>query len=194
MALYPSQAALEHLSAAVDRLRLRAGAEAGTNVRLVARPLWHLTLAFLGEVPDERAEHARTALETAVTNWRASAAAPAGPAAPMLRLAGGGRFGRGRAPVRWGGAAGDHAPVAARAPPVSPARRPARRPCDRKPFRLHLTLARPGDRLPAADLAADLAALSAYEGPPWPLDQLHLVRSRLGPKPVHERLATVGLV
>jgi len=192
VALYPSPPALAHLAAAVDRLRLGAAAATGTNVRLVARPLWHLTVAFLGEVPDERAPHAQAALETAVTQWRALPAAAGG--APMLRLAGGGRFGRGRATVLWVGTTGDVDALAALARQVRRALRQARLPCDRKPFRPHLTLARPGDRLPTADLAADLAALTVYEGPSWPLAEVHLVRSWLGPAPVHERLSTVRLV
>src|SRR5690606_34356276 len=54
VAVYPSEEALEDLAAAVSRSRLGAAAASGVNVRLTARPLWHVTLAFLGEVADER--------------------------------------------------------------------------------------------------------------------------------------------
>lgn len=194
MAFYPPPPALDHLAATVRRLRLGAATAAGTNLRVVARPLWHVTLAFLGEVPDERVARAQAALSAAATAWRSTKSAPAGDAVPILRLAGGGQFGRGRATVLWVGATGDVASVAGLARQVRHALRRARLPCDRKLFRPHLTLARPGDRLPAPDLAADLATLAAYEGPAWPLEEVHLMRSRLGPKPVHERLATARLV
>ncbi|MGH3678952.1 MAG: 2'-5' RNA ligase family protein, partial [Natronosporangium sp.] len=72
---------------------------------------------------------------------------------------------------------------------VRRALRAARLGFDRKPFRPHLTIARPGDRLPATDLAADLAALAGYQGPVWPAERLRLVRSCPGPKPVHEPVA-----
>lgn len=208
MALYPSEPALEHLAATVRGLRLGAVAASGVNVRLAARPLWHVTLAFLGEVPDDRAADARAALGEAVAGWRSSrrgpdggAGPPAGPAgvphppaaAPTLRLAGGGRFGRGRATVLWVGMRGDLAAVEALARQVRRSLRRARLPCDRKPFRPHLTFARPGDRLPAADVVADLATLAAYEGPAWPLEEVHLIRSHLGPTPAHERLTSLRL-
>jgi 2'-5' RNA ligase len=47
--------------------------------------------------------------------------------------------------------------------------------------------------VPVADLAADLAALRAYEGPAWTVDAVHLVRSHLGPEPLHERVAAAPL-
>jgi 2'-5' RNA ligase len=71
--------------------------------------------------------------------------------------------------------------------------RSARLPFDRKPFKPHLTLARPGDRVTAADLSADLAALAAYEGPQWTVDAVRLVRSTLGPQPRHEPVLEAGL-
>jgi 2'-5' RNA ligase len=71
--------------------------------------------------------------------------------------------------------------------------RRARLPVDRKPFRAHLTLARPGDRLTPAALAADLAALNTYRGPRWQLTDLRLVRSHLGPSPTYETLAVAPL-
>ena len=62
VAVYPTEEALEHLAAAVSRLRLGAAAASGVNVRLTARPLWHVTLAFLGEVADERVRVAEEAV------------------------------------------------------------------------------------------------------------------------------------
>jgi 2'-5' RNA ligase len=188
VAVYPPAGALDHLAAAVARLRLGAATAAGTNVRLVARPLWHMTLAFLGEVPDDRAAGAADALAEGVARWRVGAAGP-----PALRLAGGGRFGRRQSTVLWVGLAGDVDGLRSLGGLVRRELRRARLPYDRKPMRPHLTFARPGERLPAEDLAADLAALTEYEGPGWTVEAVHLVRSQLGPKPVHHRLATVPL-
>jgi 2'-5' RNA ligase len=65
----------------------------------------------------------------------------------------------------------------------------ARLPFDHKPFRPHVTLARPGDRLPDDVLARDLATLGGYEGPQWSVADVRLVRSYLGPEPVYETVA-----
>jgi RNA 2',3'-cyclic 3'-phosphodiesterase len=188
VALYPTEDALDHFAAAVDRLRLGVATAAGTNVRLVARPLWHVTLAFIGELPEDRAPDAAEALGAGVSRWQGD-----GTRAPELRLAGGGRFGGRRAATVWVGLACDLDALRSLGDTVRRELRRARVPYDRKPLRPHLTFARPGERLPAADLAADLATLREYEGPEWTVDAVHLVRSQLGPKPVHERIATVPL-
>jgi 2'-5' RNA ligase len=110
-----------------------------------------------------------------------------------LRLAGGGRFGGRRAATLWVGLSGDVGALLSLGGAIRRELRRARIPYDRKPLRPHLTFARPGERLPAADLAADLAALRGYEGPEWTVQSVHLVRSQLGPRPVHDRIATVPL-
>lgn len=188
MAGYPPPAALDHLAEVVGRLRLGAAVAAGRNPRMAARPLWHVTVAFLGEVADDRAAGAGAALQAAVAGWQAT-----GKPAPRLRLAGGGRFGPRRSAVLWVGLAGDLAGLSSIGRAVRRELRRARFPVDRKPFRPHLTLARPGDRLTAEELAADVAALVEYEGLEWPVTALHLVRSTLGPKPAHQSLVTVPL-
>ncbi|HEY8474065.1 MAG TPA: RNA 2',3'-cyclic phosphodiesterase [Natronosporangium sp.] len=188
VALYPAEPALNHVAAAIAELRLGAAAAGGTNVRLIARPLWHVTLAFLGEVVDERGPAAAAAVRAGVDRWQAGGSAP-----PKLRLAGGGRFGRRQSTVVWVGLDGEVDGLRALAQAVRRELRKAKLPCDPKPFRPHLTLARPGERLPADDLAADLATLKGYEGPGWTADAVYLVRSQLGPKPVHERIAEVPL-
>jgi RNA 2',3'-cyclic 3'-phosphodiesterase len=186
VALYPPADALDHLAGAVEQLRLGRVAADGTNVRLTARPLWHITLAFLGEVPDDRAPVAGEALREAVTHWGEGAAWR-----PVLRLAGGGRFGRRRFTILWVGLTGDVEALTSLAGTVRRQLQRHRMPYDRKPFRPHLTFARPGDRLPEADLQADVATLDRYEGPDWTVEELHVVRSYQGPKPVHESIATV---
>lgn len=188
MAVYPSEEALDHLAEEISRLRLGAAAASGTNVRLTARPLWHVTLAFLGEVPDERAPVAESALHAGVTGWR-----EAGDGPPALRLAGGGRFGRRRFTVMWVGLCGDVDGLRSLGNGVRRGLRRGRVPFDPKPLRPHLTFARPGDRLPEQDLSTDLAALERYEGPGWTVREVHLVRSHPGPTPVHEPFARVPL-
>jgi 2'-5' RNA ligase len=110
-----------------------------------------------------------------------------------LRLAGVGRFGRGRFTVVWVGIAGDLDRLRSLNEGLRRQLRRVRVPYDRKPLRPHLTLARPGGRIPAEDLHADLTELGGYAGPEWMPRALHLVRSHPGPKPVHEPLATAPL-
>lgn len=176
VAAYPSPTALDHLADEVTSLPMVAYArDHGTNVRLANAALWHVTLAFLGDVEDDRLGLAIGALDAAA----ASVAAPA-----SIRIAGGGTFGRGRFTTAWAGfTGGDLEPsaVAARR-----ALKRARLPYDRKPFRAHLTIARPGDRVPRPILDESLARLAAYAGPKWTLDEICLVSSHLGPKPWHE--------
>jgi 2'-5' RNA ligase len=139
---------------------------------------WHLTLLFLGTVPAEQVEELVAAAGPAV------AATP-----PMsLRLAGAGRFGTRRRPqVFWTGVTGDDAALrvlAARLAAV--ARRLGLRVEDR-PFRAHLTLGRwrpgrPGD----GDLPERLAG---HRGPAWPVTEVELLESHLGPAPRYDRVA-----
>ncbi len=189
VALYPPADALDHLADAVEQLRLGRAAADGTNVRLTARPLWHITLAFLGEVPADRAPVAGDALREAVTQWSQGAVGR-----PVLRLAGGGRFGRRRFTILWVGLAGDVEALTSLAGVVRRQLKRHRVSYDRKPFRPHLTFARPGDRLPEADLQADVATLDRYEGPDWTVEALHVVRSYQGPNPTHESIVTAPLV
>jgi RNA 2',3'-cyclic 3'-phosphodiesterase len=184
VAAYPPQSAVEHLAATVDRLEVVRAAGRGVNTRLAARPLWHVTLAFLGEVPDQAEAVAAGALDRAVAALER---------APVLRIAGGGRFGRGRFTILWTGLAGEVAGLRDLAQRLRRELRRARLPYDGKPLRPHLTLARPGDRLAEEALAADLAVLRGYQGPEWRVESASLVRSYPGPRPRYETLHTVSL-
>jgi RNA 2',3'-cyclic 3'-phosphodiesterase len=171
VAIDPPPAALEHLGAFVDDLgTVRAG------VRVTARSLWHVTLAFLGEVPEDRLARAIAAVDRAVEG---------GPAAAGARLAGGGRFGRGRFTILWAGVDGDLDGLRRAATRALRSRRLA---FDDQKFHPHLTLARPGDKVPREVVAADVAALAGYAGPQWTVDRLVLYRSHLGPRPWYEPL------
>lgn len=177
VAAHPPAAALDDLASRVDDLHIGRAAARGVNSRIAGRPLWHVTLAFLGDVPDDRGNAASDALSAAVHDFHQSP--------PILRLAGAGTFGRGRFTTLWIGLAGDVAALEALAGTVTTRLRRARLPYDRKPFRPHLTLARPG-RLPRSEIAADVEVLAGYAGPMWALDAISLVESHLGPKPSHE--------
>ena len=188
MAAYPPAEACDDLERRLAGLSFARAAERGVNARPARRETWHVTLAFLGEVAEDRGAAAVAAVERAAGAWRARGAEP-----PELRLAGGGRFGRGRFTVLWVGLDGDREPLTGLARQMRRELKRARLPYDDRPFKPHLTVARPGDRLEPDQLAADRDALAAYRGPAWPVREIRLVRSHLGPKPWYEPLATVPL-
>jgi 2'-5' RNA ligase len=208
VAAYPPEDACADLAAMVDGLAVGRAAAEGVNARLAPRANWHVTLAFLGDVPDERLDDARAALVAGTARWRTSsgravpsvrgaprapvpsAMAPSDGVRPRLRLAGGGRFGRGRFTVLWVGLRGEVEVLTSLATAVRKELKRARLPYDPKPLRPHLTLARPGDRV---DVRDDVAVLDAYEGPQWSLEEVRLMRSHPGPKPTYDRLAEVPL-
>jgi 2'-5' RNA ligase len=146
---------------------------------------WHTTLAFLGDVPDARVDKARHVLDRA-----AGELTPAGPA---VRISGGGTFGKGRFTMLWAGLRGDIGAVAGLAGALMRELRAAHLPHDRKQFRPHVTVARPGDRVTADELAADLAALDGYQSPLWTVDGVRLMCSHLGPRPWYEVVHEVDL-
>jgi RNA 2',3'-cyclic 3'-phosphodiesterase len=103
-----------------------------------------------------------------------------------LRLTDGGRFGRGRFTVLWVGVVGDGLDDLARR--VRQELEKTRLPYDNRPFRPHLTVARPGDKLDRDAIEADRELLARYRGPAWPIDEIRLMRSHLGPRPTYDRL------
>jgi RNA 2',3'-cyclic 3'-phosphodiesterase len=177
VAVYPPADACDDLADQLAELNVvRAGA------RVAWRDTWHITLAFLGEVPDDRAPAAIEAVDRAATAWTA----------PLeVRLAGGGRFGRGRFTVLWVGV--ESLLLGSLSEAVRQELRRGRLPFDHKPFKPHLTIARPGDKVGRAEVDADRAALAGYRGPAWPVGTVDLVRSHLGPKPTYDRLGSWSL-
>ncbi|MEV4620891.1 RNA 2',3'-cyclic phosphodiesterase [Asanoa sp. NPDC049573] len=180
VAAYPPAGAVADLAAFVSGLRVGRAAAAGVNTRLARPETYHLTLAFLGEVADERLADVEVAVGRAVDRVP--------PPVPEVALAGGGRFGRGAFTLMWVGVTGDLDPMRALHKGLRRELKRARLPYDERPWKPHLTLARPGDRLPRAEVDADRAALNDYEGPRWPVRELVLMRSQLGPNPTYERL------
>jgi 2'-5' RNA ligase len=174
VAVVPPAAALAHLERAVAPLR-----EVPGGPRWTPSARWHLTLLFLGAVPADAVAALTAALGEAVA-----------PAPPMtLWLAGAGRFGSRRRPqVAWAGVEGDVGALTALAGRLAAAARRLRLDVEDRPFRPHLTLGRWRPREPAdGDL---LDRLAGYRGPAWPVEDVRLVQSRLGPQPRYEALRT----
>nr|WP_240942909.1 RNA 2',3'-cyclic phosphodiesterase [Planosporangium thailandense] len=187
VAAYPPDHVREDFEGVVRRLSVGQPREPGRSVRLAPPDQWHITLAFLGEVPDPKADAARSTVDRAVERWRADRTGdPSG--APAVRIAGGGTFGRGRFTTLWAGLRGDLDELAGVAEALRGELRAAHLPYDNKRFRPHVTVARPGDRITADELAADLASLGAYEGPVWTVAGIRLMRSHLGPRPSYDVL------
>ncbi|HWV38741.1 MAG TPA: RNA 2',3'-cyclic phosphodiesterase [Vulgatibacter sp.] len=168
VAVDPDEAVRAALGAAIDALRPLA-----PDARWARPEGLHLTLAFLGEIPDAIVPEVRRAVEVA-----------AGASAPLrLRAGGGGSFGsRAHPRVLWVGLEGDVEALASLKSSLEAALAPAGYAPDPRPFAPHLTLARSrpprGDRdlaLCAADPAlADLGAFTVSE--------LVLYRSHLSPQ------------
>jgi 2'-5' RNA ligase len=106
-----------------------------------------------------------------------------------LRLAGGGRFGSRRRPqVVWTGLDGDVGPLTALAARLGRVARSLRLEVEERPFRPHLTLGRWRPGQPADGDLPD--RLAGYRGPEWPVPEVRLWESHLGPKPTYDLLAT----
>ncbi|GAA1407162.1 RNA 2',3'-cyclic phosphodiesterase [Kitasatospora putterlickiae] len=170
VAVMPPVEALQGLADAVAPLRGLPGAD---RLRWTSADAWHLTLAFLGEVPAERVPELEVALaEVAETH-----------PAHTLRLAGGGRFGD---RVLWAGVEGQDWALRRLAEAVHGATAEVTGETDAFGFHPHLTLARAGSvrgrrraeqRMAAAGLDALAGALDEYRGPEWEAAELRLMRS-----------------
>jgi 2'-5' RNA ligase len=132
---------------------------------------------FLGNVPGPLLSPLTTAVASAV----------AGTPPMTLQLAGAGRFGSSRRPaVCWSGVSGDVPELSALAARLAGAVRAVGLPVEDRPFRAHLTLGRWRPGRPAdGDLPERLAD---HRGPVWPVREVVLWRSHLGPEPSYERV------
>ncbi|WMX43618.1 RNA 2',3'-cyclic phosphodiesterase [Streptomyces roseicoloratus] len=136
---------------------------------------WHITLAFLGELP-----------VTAVPPLHGALAGIAATRRPLeLALRGAGHFDE---RVLWSGIEGDLEGLRLLTSEVRAAVEDCGIPYVDRPLRPHLTLARArrGDASSVTALAADLADFS---GRGWPTERLHLVGSNFGrgPGPIRYR-------
>lgn len=180
-AVLPPDEALRELGRAVDRLHALPGAD---GLRWTGRPGWHFTLAFMGEVdeallPDLRERLGRAARRS--DGFR-------------LRLRGGGHFGR---RTLWVGAAGglDALRMLAERTDAA-ARRAGVAMEEHRRYHAHLTLARTRTD---TDLRRFVDALAPFEGRPWTVSRLLLVRSNLpgggrpGERPRYEETGSWSL-
>ncbi|WP_328939124.1 RNA 2',3'-cyclic phosphodiesterase [Streptomyces tauricus] len=130
---------------------------------------WHITLAFLGEVPVQVVQTLRSPLaDLAATR-------------PSLELSvlGGGHFDE---RVLWSGIAGDVDGLHELAEAVRARVRDCGLAFVERPLRPHLTLAR-ARRYDNASVTAAAACLNGFTGRPWQTERLHLVGSTVSGHP-----------
>lgn len=177
VALRPPLAALRELDEALIPARV-----AHQHVLWSDPRDWHVTLSFLGEVPDDRHEALVRSLARAA---RRNTGFP-------LRLAGGGQF---SSRVLWIGLSGDGTALYSLAGQSRAAADEIGIELDQRPLQAHLTIgygwhhqrdnaSEPG---PTAEMATEINALSenrAFNGIAWNVDRLWLmsVRSRQSPR------------
>ncbi|MEU6231817.1 RNA 2',3'-cyclic phosphodiesterase [Kitasatospora sp. NPDC047058] len=170
VAVLPPAEVLQGLHDAVAPVRGLPGAE---RLRWTTVEGWHLTLAFLGEVPEQRLPELEAGL---------AAVAEVNPV-HRLRVSGAGRFGD---RVLWAGVDGQTWALRRLAEAVYEATADVTGETDAFAFHPHLTLARAGSsrghrravqRVAAAELDGLAAALADYRGPEWEAAELHLMKS-----------------
>lgn len=168
----PPEEAVAHAAGAVDRI-------IPPDMRGVPPERWHVTLAFLGDVDQDRLPELTQALD-AVGRCHE----------PLrgLSLAGAGTF-RG---ALWLGvsAAERHSPADRLARAVQRAMRSAGASVERRAWRAHLTVARwkPSDDLAHRVARSARDSLRDCAGPPFDIDRVTLGQSRLGPHPSYTAL------
>jgi RNA 2',3'-cyclic 3'-phosphodiesterase len=184
VALDPPDAVRRRAVALVAELR-RSGGRAADEVRWVAAENVHLTLQFLGAVPEERVAAVTEAVRTVAAQ-----------AAPLdLELSGAGGFPNARRPrVLWAGLTGDVAGLAALVTSLGRALAPLGYAPEERPFSPHLTLGRARDGRGAPGLAVALAQAAELPAAPWRAAEVTLFESHLSPKgPRYEALLRAPL-
>lgn len=166
MAVVPPPRVVTHLAEAVVRARQEAAVDADA-LRWPATDSWHLTLAFLGEVGEDRLADLQARLTRAARRHEPC----------QLVVSGAGRFGN---RVLWAGIRGDTDRLRRLGGSVGAACRRAGATVEQRRLRPHLTLARA--RRPV-DLRPLVETLATYAGPAWTAREAVLVRSRLGAGP-----------
>ncbi|PYC85376.1 RNA 2',3'-cyclic phosphodiesterase [Streptomyces tateyamensis] len=170
VAVTPPAAALAELARAVAPLHAVAGAD---GLRWADPAGWHLTLVFLGEVPEERLPALRDGL---------ARVAP-GQQEHRVSLAGGGRFGD---RVLWVGLAGQTRELRALAGAVARVAGEELGVTEESGYQPHLTLARAGTgrshppREQREALRAAAERLATFQGTPYPVTGFELMRSDFG--------------
>ncbi|MEU9144578.1 RNA 2',3'-cyclic phosphodiesterase [Streptomyces sp. NPDC048349] len=170
IALAPPDTAKEELAR-----ELRPAYDAYPRMRWNRIEDWHITLAFLGELP-----------VATVPLLRPPLAALAAAHAPVeLALRGGGHFDE---RVLWSGIDGDLEGLHLLATEVRSVVKECGVAFEDRPLRPHLTLARTRRNAPPWAVEA-AAGLAGFTGRPWQAERLHLVGSNFGrgPGPIHYR-------
>jgi 2'-5' RNA ligase len=174
------QAWLDAFASLIDQMKAALAREpltAAARLRWVRPEAVHVTVKFLGEVPESRLGAIDAALATAA------------PALPRPRVALGkpGTFGRPPS-VIWLGVDGDLQRLTRLAERVDAAVATAGFERDRRPFAPHLTLARIPEQL-GADVRNRVATIAAsFARPavsPFEVQRISLMRSFLGPGGAH---------
>lgn len=159
----------EHLDSRTGPLR-----DSLTGWRWVPPAQRHLTLSFLGEVPEDRLASLDRRMRLAARRHEPF----------RLELAGLGAFNSARrARVLWAGVRGDREALSALADSVSAGARRAKLDIEQRRYRPHVTVGRRGSPV---DLRETLGRLTGYAGPSWPVREFMLVQSHLGSAVRHE--------
>lgn len=137
---------------------------------------WHITLAFLGELPVSAVPLLQPPLAALAAQHRP----------PALALRGAGHFDE---RVLWSGIDGDLEELHHLADKVRTLVRECGITFEDRPLRPHLTLARARRNDPSRAVETTATALTAFTGRRWPAERLHLVASNTarGPGPIHYR-------
>ncbi|GLW11891.1 RNA 2',3'-cyclic phosphodiesterase [Microtetraspora sp. NBRC 13810] len=174
VALLPPPESLDEIDAALGPHRDR-----WPGLRWLPRDNWHVTLAFLGEVPETVLPGLSVRLSRAASRRESMTFSLAGVGAfPSVR----------RSRVFWCGLAGPKDTLAGLARSLQAgARRAGAEQTDDKPLRPHLSVARSREEVDVRPLAEELAS---FAGTPWRAAEVHLVRSHLGARVRYETIAT----
>lgn len=167
VAVVPPPEVVEHLAEFVEPRR----SFPDEDLRWAAEENWHITLAFLGDVPDYKTDDLADGLERV-----------AGRQKPIdLQLAGAGAFpGVADARVLWTGVRDEAGALPQLASTTRGAANKAGVQVDGRKFTAHLTLARLGRPM---DVVRWVRIFDGYEGPRWTAGGIELISSRLGQGP-----------
>jgi 2'-5' RNA ligase len=173
VALEPTDAVRRRIRAARAELR-RAAGRAEAEVRWVDPGNVHLTLQFLGAVPEKRVAEVAGAMAEAARSV---------PGPLSLEVRGAGGFPNARRPrVIWLGVAGDLPALRALAAELGRRLAPLGFPPEERPFTAHLTLGRAREGRGNPGIAGALAGAREEEGTAWRAAELVLFESHLSPK------------
>lgn len=173
---------------ALGQLQAQLQRQRASGLRWVRPEGIHLTLKFLGEVPQEQVPAIADALVAAVSSLPTV----------TLRLGSLGTFGDRRGPrVVWIGVNGETARLLTVQAAVERSLTPLGFRPENRPFSPHLTLARVQDNIPESDrrrIAAIISAATVPPAPPMTFSEVSLMQSILGSGgAVYTRLAVAAL-